>query len=70
MKRAVDASRAQPCARCGAPLVCAGRQALAECWCAAYPHVLSIPGANATCLCRACLEQAIAAQQDHAIKDT
>lgn len=57
------------CSRCGAAFVCGmNAQQLnaqhAKCWCSALPHLEQIDPA-ATCLCPACLAQALAAQKRH-----
>ena len=46
------------CAACGAPFVCGARAGSRACWCADLPPLEPVPGHG--CLCRDCLERALA----------
>jgi len=49
-------ARQLACARCGTPFECAQS---GDCWCAAEPYRLPMPGsASEDCLCPACLRKA------------
>jgi hypothetical protein len=53
------AKRSVTCARCGVKFECG---LSGQCWCAAEPYRLAMPGASQEdCLCPACLRQAAAA---------
>jgi hypothetical protein len=59
MTAATTTSRRLVCARCGVAFDCGLG---GECWCAAEPYRLPLPGAaTEDCLCPACLKQAAAA---------
>jgi hypothetical protein len=47
------------CSRCGAPFTCGMQVGKEPCWCAALPPLAPLPGRG--CLCRPCLEAALAA---------
>jgi hypothetical protein len=53
-----NADNAAACAGCGASFVCGARTGAAECWCAQLAALTPVPGRG--CLCRACLERALA----------
>ncbi len=51
---------ASECPLCGANFTCdilAGKE---ECWCMAFPTVMTVPGTEGKCYCPACLEKIIA----------
>ncbi|HYG56091.1 MAG TPA: cysteine-rich CWC family protein [Burkholderiales bacterium] len=50
---------AEKCAACGTAFGC-GREGGGPCWCETLPPLTPQPGK--TCLCRACLEQALKEQ--------
>ncbi|MES2979333.1 MAG: cysteine-rich CWC family protein [Pseudomonadota bacterium] len=63
------------CAKCGSAFRCGSVAGDATCWCFELPHLFSVPGlpaesgepaSSATCLCPACLQQAISLHADPA----
>ena len=51
----------QPCPRCGVAFQCGMACGARECWCAALPTVVPVPGQDAAqgCWCPACLKAEI-----------
>ncbi|HEY5636422.1 MAG TPA: cysteine-rich CWC family protein [Burkholderiales bacterium] len=47
------------CSGCRAPFTCGMRAGERACWCAELPALSPVPGRD--CLCRTCLEKALAA---------
>ncbi len=50
------------CSRCGAAFNCGATDCSTPCWCASYPPVDPVEGAQ--CLCPACLAATVAARND------
>lgn len=48
------------CPKCGGPLECGMKAGKESCWCADLPKVMPLKDKDAACLCRKCLEEAIA----------
>ena len=56
----VAAGTPQACSRCGTPFSCGANDPDHPCWCGTFPAVAPT-GADARCLCPACLAQAAGA---------
>ncbi len=54
------------CGRCGAALVC---EPMGDCWCKHEPVRLTVPTADAGCLCANCLRDAAAIDTSRFVKN-